>query len=147
MAVIAVGREGARTGLTATAVCSLSDDPPSLLICVNQAASAHGVIQETGAFSVNMLASDQADVAAKFAGAGGIKGEQRFLGDPWETGLSGAPRLRSALASLDCRVVDAHAFATHSIFLATVIGGDAREEASPLIYLRGSFTHVASPDA
>ncbi len=142
--VIAVGAAGARNGLTATAVCSLSDDPPTILACVRQTASAHDVIHRLGAFSVNLLASDQQTVAETFSGSLGISGEDRFAGDNWTTLISGAPILRGALASLDCRLEEQHSFATHSIFIGSVLGGSVRTEAEPLLYFRGDYWDLGS---
>lgn len=143
--VIATGAAGHRYGLTATAVCSLSDEPPTLLVCVNRTASAHDVIRDNGAFTVNLLADDQEDVAARFAGRSGLKGEARFTGDHWTTAVTGAPTLAHALASFDCEVTQEHVFATHTIFIGRVVAAAARDGAEPLIYLRGAFRHLSPP--
>lgn len=139
VAVIATGAAGARSGMTATAVCSLSDAPPMLLACVNASASSHPVIRARGHFSVNLLAEEQAAIAARFAGAGGAKGEDRFqLGD-WTVLDTGAPVLRDAMAAFDCDLVAEHVHATHSIFVGAVRGIAARAAAPPLLYLAGGF--------
>ncbi len=137
--VIATGSAGVRFGLTATAICSLSDDPPTLLACVNRSASAHDVIQKNRAFTVNLLSGDQAAVAGRFAGRAGLKGEARFEGATWITLSTGAPILQDALAAFDCRVTQEHVFATHTIFIGQVVAAVARENADPLIYIRGTF--------
>lgn len=136
--VIAVGPKGDRTGLTATAVCSLSDEPPTILACVKRTASAHDVIRRLGVFSVNLLASDQQETAALFSGRMGVKGEERFRGE-WTTLATGAPILVGALASLDCRLSEQHSFATHTIFIGGVLDGRVRAEAEPLLYFRGDY--------
>lgn len=140
--VIATGPPGQRAGLTATAVASLSDAPPSILVCVGQRAGAHDVIASRGAFSVNLLASDQDDVADRFAGRHGISGEDRFAGLPWTTLTTGAPVLPGALATLDCRLTDQHRFTTHTIFIGRVVDGLFRAEANPLLYFRGDYWDV-----
>lgn len=136
--VIAVGTPGERTGLTATAVCSLSDDPPTILACIKRTASAHDVIGRVRSFSVNLLATEQQDVAARFSGKTGHRGEDRFS-DAWTTLASGAPVLEGALASLDCRLQEQHSFATHTIFIGRVLDGWVRAEAEPLLYFRGDY--------
>ncbi|MDB5370777.1 MAG: flavin reductase [Roseomonas sp.] len=139
VAIIATGHAGERTGMTATAVCSLSDSPPMLLVCVNAAASAHPVIREHGHFAVNLLAEGQDEIAARFAGRGGLKGEARFgLGD-WATLETGAPVLRDAMVSFDCALVAEHVHTTHSIFVGAVQGIASRPGAPPLLYLAGEF--------
>lgn len=143
VSVIATGGAGHRHGLTATAVCSLSDDPATLLVCVNRSASAHDVISENRSFSVNLLADDQELVAARFAGRAGLKGEARFDGAEWRTMVSGAPTLVDAVATFDCEVTQEHVFATHTIFIGRVVATAARDGSEPLIYLRGAFRHLS----
>ncbi len=143
--VIATGAIDQRFGLTATAVCSLSDDPPTLLACVNRSASAHDVIQKNRSFSINLLASDQAAVAGYFAGRSGLKGEARFTGATWQTLTTGAPILEHALAAFDCEVTQEHVFATHTIFIGRVVASASRDAGDPLIYLRGVFRQL-QPD-
>ncbi len=140
--VIAAGSPGHRTGITATAFSSLSDDPPSILACVGLKSSVHAVIRETGSFSVNILASDQMHVAEQFSGKTGLKGEDRFAGSSWSTLMTGAPVLDKALASLDCLLSDQHGFRTHSIFIGMVKDGRFRPEAQPLLYFRNDYWDI-----
>lgn len=140
--VIATGDAGQRFGLTATAVCSLSDDPPTLLVCVNRSASAHDLIQKNRTFTVNLLAGDQEKVAARFAGRAGLKGEARFEGAAWGRLATGAPVLDNALAVFDCEITQEHVFASHTIFIGRVVASAARGAADPLIYLRGAFRQL-----
>lgn len=143
--IIAAGRPGARGGLTATAFSSLSDNPPTVLVCVQRRSGTHGVIVAAGAFSVNILAREQQALAERFSGKGGIGGEQRFHGDAlWETIATGAPVLAGALASLDCELIDEHAFATHSIFIGRVIDGRFRDEGEPLLYFRNDYWDIGA---
>ena len=137
--VIAAGPPGRRSGITATAFSSLSDDPPAILACVGLKSSVHAIIRETGSFSVNILASDQQYVAELFSGKTGLAGEDRFKGSAWVTLATGAPVLDGALASLDCKLSDQHGFTTHSIFIGMVQDGRFRAEAQPLLYFRNDY--------
>jgi flavin reductase (DIM6/NTAB) family NADH-FMN oxidoreductase RutF len=139
VAIIATGAAGARSGMTATAVCSLSDAPPMLLVCVNASASSHPVIRARGHFTVNLLAESQSDIAARFAGAGGVKGEDRFALGDWSMLETGAPVLRDAMVGFDCDLVAEHVHATHSIFVGAVRAVVSRADAPPLLYLAGGF--------
>jgi flavin reductase (DIM6/NTAB) family NADH-FMN oxidoreductase RutF len=141
--VIACGAVGVRSGLTATAVASLSDRPPTVLACINLNAGAHDEIVRSHAFSVNLLSVDQQGVAERFAGKGGVKGEDRFNGSGWRTLSTGSPILIDALANLDCELVDQHTFSTHSIFIGRVIAGQCRDDVKPLLYFRGDYWDVA----
>ncbi|MES2532973.1 MAG: flavin reductase family protein [Pseudomonadota bacterium] len=142
--IIASGRPGARTGLTATAFCSLSDSPPTVLVCVNKGASAHPVIADTRSFSVNVLRNDQAAVAACFAGQTGLKGEQRFREGDWAVQQTGAPVMRQALATLDCELLHAHDHGTHTVFVGLVHAVNSDETSDPLIYFRGGFNSLGA---
>lgn len=143
VAVIAAGQPGQRTGLTATSVCSLSDSPPTVLVCVNHNASAYPIIREHQCFSINLLAAHQDDIASKFAGRTGLQAEQRFTGANWITLETGAPILADALASLDCELVGEHDHGTHSIFIGRVRGAH-EQSADPLLYFGGRFTALPS---
>lgn len=147
VAVIATGTPGARAGLTATAVCSLSDQPPMLLACVNRNASAHGPILENGVFTVNLLAEDQDDVAGVFAGQTGLKGDARFDDARWLTLATGAPVLKGAIASLDCRLHETVSAATHTVIIGAVADGCFRSDSQPLLYFRGDFWQLPAEDA
>ncbi len=139
--IITVGTPGSRTGLTATAMCSLTDTPPTVLICVNRTASAHAPIRAAKCFGVNILAQDHFDLAKRFS-TKIVEGEARFDADAWETLATGAPALKGALATLDCELADEHEFQTHSIFIGRVREGRFREDAQPLLYFRGDFWDV-----
>lgn len=142
--IIATGAPGNRTGLTATAFCSLSDSPPTVIVCVNRNASAHPLIRETGCFSVNLLREGQEDTALKFAGQTGLKGEARF-DERWSVGETGAPVMRSALASLDCELIQSVDHASHTIFVGLVRSAEADENGEPMLYFRGSFIGLQVP--
>lgn len=143
--IIAAGQVGARGGLTATAFSSLSDNPPTVLVCVQRRSGTHAVIVASKTFSVNILAHEQQDLAERFSGKSGVSGEQRFAaGAVWETLATGAPVLDGALASLDCELLDEHAFATHSIFIGRVVDGRFRTEGIPLLYFRNDYWDIGA---
>jgi len=134
--VISICVDGRPMGITATAVSVVSMDPPSLLVCVNQAASVHPQIENVVHFNVNVLHRDQAEIATIFADR---KLEaQRFIRG-WDNDCVTPPRLRNAQASILCRRIDHHRFGTHSIFIGVVEDVVVRPEVNPLVYLDGRF--------
>ncbi|MDE2517110.1 MAG: flavin reductase family protein [Rhodospirillales bacterium] len=139
VAIITCGTPGARTGLTATALCSLTDMPPMLLACVNANASAHAVIRSTGCFAANIVADRHTELAQRFAGRTGIDGEQRFTYSGWAALKTGAPVLDGAIASFDCVLEAEHRHASHSIFIGRVVAAVQCSEAEPLLYRNGQF--------
>lgn len=139
VAIIAAQARGVRTGLAATAWTSLSADPPMLLVCVNRSASAHKVIHEAGAFSVNLLADDELETVAIFSAQRGLDGDARFLDGQWAMGPRSQPMLEKAPATFECVLLDSHDYGTHTIFIGQVdeMGGTGRS--NPLIYFDGAF--------
>ncbi len=134
VAVITTTHQGVRYGVTASAVSSLSMDPPMLLVCLNQRLATRDAVVAARHFAVNILAEDQAEMAMQFA----TRAPDKFAGVRLAEGAHGVPLLRDALAHLQCRVVDPVDAATHTVILAEVddvgIGSG-----SPLAYFRGSF--------
>lgn len=140
--IVTTGNGSTRAGLTATAVSSLSDTPPTILVCVQRKVGAHDVIAGSRVFCVNILAADQQRVAERFAGKSGVHGTDRFEGLAWAKLTTGAPVLVDALASLDCELVESHGFSTHTIFIGRVIDGLTRPEAQPLLFFRGDYWNL-----
>lgn len=142
--IISTGVAGARTGLTATSVCSLSDDPPTMVACINRNASAHESVKSAGAFGVNVLRMEQSELANVFAGRRAIDREQRFTDDRnWTTLVTGAPILVTALTAFDCELVAEYPHDTHSIFIGRVRSISHGNANDPLIYFDGAFHSVA----
>ena len=104
--LVGAAHEGARRGLTLTAICSVSIDPPSLLVCVDRNASAHDLIALSGCFAVNQLSTEHMAEARVFSGQCGIDGDLRFAAERWGVLKTGAPVLNDAVAVFDCRVID-----------------------------------------
>ncbi|MBL8699536.1 MAG: flavin reductase family protein [Alphaproteobacteria bacterium] len=145
--IVTAMHDGARNGLTATAVTSLSADPPQVLVCVNRTATAHDLIHRGAALCVNILAQEHRDLAARFAGMDGVHGPERFDIGTWTTLVTGSPVLSDAIAAFDCVVDEAVDSATHTIFIGRVVGISAREDGRPLVYEAGRFgTFSATPE-
>ena len=100
VSVITVGRGRDISGMTVTSVSSLSVEPPALIVAINRGASSWPLLKRYGVFGVNILNSDQLDIAERFAGKDGLKGGERFSGAHWLTRASGVPLLAGALIGL-----------------------------------------------
>jgi flavin reductase len=134
--------EGQRHGLIATSVCSVSTEPPSLLVCVNRSAMTHAMIHAAGRFCVNLLASSDNETARRFSDPHAR--DLRFEGRDWTTLLTGAPALVGALASFDCEIATAHRSGSHTIFVGNVIATELwHDDISPLIYVDGRYATSA----
>ena len=145
--VIATGPKGHRAGFTATSVCSVTADPPRLLVCVNRTVSAYGQLVASGRLSVNVLAQGQEDIAAGFAGQQpAVKGEDRFQQGTWSQS-EGVPVLEEACASFVCRVAQRIEQSTHTVFICDVLDARRGDETGPapeeaLVYANGRFTRL-----
>ncbi|MBV8524182.1 MAG: flavin reductase [Acetobacteraceae bacterium] len=128
---------GNRYGMTATAVSSVSMDPPSLLICVNQNASIHAPLLERGAFCINVLTTEHEELVNAFSGR--LSGSERFTVGEWRDDASGIPYLDGAQCNLVCDIDTVMPFGTHSIIIGLVTGVRVAEGITPLIYADGKL--------
>lgn len=136
---VTTGHGGGRYGILATAVSSLSFEPPSLLVCVNRSASLHGPLASAEVFCVNVLGLGNRDVAEHFMLP---QPTDRFAVGEWEES-HGVPVLASAQSSFICRRVHCHEFGTHSIFIGELIGAHHREDAIPLTYYDRQYIDIS----
>jgi flavin reductase len=132
--VITSAGSSGRVGFTATAVCSVSDQPPTLLVCMNRSSSLHTVLQENGVLCVNTLADAQHHLSPVFAGLTGVWGEDRFKAASWHELTTGAPVLNDALVSFDCSIDRAIEVGTHSVFFCSVVDVATKMDGNPLLY-------------
>lgn len=142
VAIVATGEVGNRSGCTVTAVCSLSDSPPSLLVCLNRDNAARRAIVEAKSFTVSYLSEGQRDDADRLAGRGGFQGDGKFSGERWQKGPDGLPYLSDALAVMVCDLVQVTEFGSHSIICATIREGAAQDDLRPLLYGQGQYLHA-----
>ena len=134
--VITIRGSGDPMGITATAMSSLTMDPPSLLVCINRFAALHSSMEDVSHFCVNVLHRDQEDIARMFADR--KQHALRFLSG-WQIDGDRPPRLVDAQASILCRRIDHHRFGTHSIFIGVVEDAEVRNEVNPLLYVDGEY--------
>jgi flavin reductase (DIM6/NTAB) family NADH-FMN oxidoreductase RutF len=127
-------KEGKLHGLTANAVSSLSLEPPLLLICVDKKAESYPSFEESGVFTVNILADDQEDISRRFAVSGG----EKFEGVAYRRGANGAPILHGVLAHLECKVHASFDGGDHTIYVGLIQEAETRD-AKPLLFYRGGY--------
>jgi flavin reductase (DIM6/NTAB) family NADH-FMN oxidoreductase RutF len=125
---------GIRAGLTATSVCSITAEPPRLLVCVQRDADAHDIVLRSRLFAVNVLTPAQRAIADRFGGLDESRGPSRFALGDWMPGITGAPLLAGAAASFECALVETVAASTHSVFIGQVEAARFDEHAPALAY-------------
>lgn len=140
--VLATGEGQRRAGCTVTAICSLSDAPPSLLVCLNERSSALTAIIENGRFSANYLREAHDSIADTFAGRTGLRGNDRFSAC-WRQSDNGVPVLADALASFECDVRKVTKFGSHHIVIGRVLAAQSLAAGTPLIYSTGQYRNLA----
>jgi len=130
-------------GMTVSAFCSVSADPPLVLVCANRSSATHGIIQEGGVFAANILASHQQSVSDIFASS--KHEDSRLQRVSWSKGETGAPLIDEALASLECTVVSAHQEGSHTVYVGQVEAVHTTD-AEPLVYYQGSYRSLHCDD-
>lgn len=135
------GRAG-RAGLTMTAVASISDNPPMLLVCINRALHSGERLIANGVFCVNVLAAADQGLADDFAGRTGLHLDQRFGRGEWLKLATGAPVLASAISAFDCRVAEVRDVATHHVVVGSVEAVRMGPESSSLAYHNRAYRAV-----
>jgi|SRR5262249_287379 len=147
--IVATSFQGEKSGLTATAVCSLALSPPRVLACVNLAGVTYELIAKSRIMSVNLLADGHAELAQRFAAKRATQTEDRFANSTWRAAKTGAPLLADALAALDCRVTDiiqleTHAIVTHAIVIGVVEDIIFGPHRPPLVHFEGGYTSLST---
>jgi flavin reductase (DIM6/NTAB) family NADH-FMN oxidoreductase RutF len=143
--IVATAFEGRRSGLTATAVCSLALAPPRVLASINMRGHTYGLVSESRCMSVNLLAQDHQVLAERFAAKRAAEDEDRFVYGEWKTASTGAPMLGDALAALDCRVTEIIPLDTHAILIGVVEDIIFGPHRLPLIHFEAGFTSILAP--
>jgi flavin reductase (DIM6/NTAB) family NADH-FMN oxidoreductase RutF len=118
--VVTTAGQAGTSGFTAIAVASVSDDPPTLLVCLNRKSANGALIEANGVFAINALPADAEALAETFAGRRGLAGAARFAAGAWTPLITGSPTLDTALVSFDCRLIEMKHIATHVIMIGQV---------------------------
>ncbi len=129
-------------GLTASAVCSVTDDPPTLLLCINRDSDTNEALKASRVLCVNTLAASQEAFSPLFAGFTQIDQAERFAGGRWSTLVTGAPVLEDALVSFDCRISQSTEVGTHTVFFCEVEAIQSGPAPEGLIYFGRSYHRV-----
>jgi flavin reductase (DIM6/NTAB) family NADH-FMN oxidoreductase RutF len=138
VSIVTTSGEFGRYGLTVSSMTSVSAEPPMLLVCVNRNSIAHDAIARNHRFAVNVLAAQQQNLAASFAGSDLYGPAYDLSSGEWANSPTGLPRVADAAAYFECELDTAVAAGTHSIFIGRVtksLGADA----TPLAYANREY--------
>jgi len=141
--VVTTDGPAGRGGFTATAVCSVSDTPPTLLVCLNRGSYVYKTLRANRVLCVNTLAGAQKDISALFGGRASV--EERFAAARWSQGVSGSPMLDGALINFDCKVADMVEAGSHDVLLCSVLSVGIGPKQGGLVYFDRNY-HSLSAD-
>jgi flavin reductase len=131
--IITSDGEAGLAGCTASAVCGVTDEPPTLLVCINRSSRNNAAFRANGKLCVNVLSAQQQALAAHFS-TSALALDERFAAAQWEHLATGSPVLRDALASLDCEIESIAEVGTHTVFFCAVKAVRTRGAGDALIY-------------
>jgi flavin reductase (DIM6/NTAB) family NADH-FMN oxidoreductase RutF len=145
--VITTTDRGQPYGMTANSFSALSLEPCLVLVCVGNRSRARRLIDHASVFSANVLGSEQEWLSRRFAEQGRPLGAETFDRVPFTWGETGCPVIVSAVAHVDCRVVDTFPGGDHTIIIGEVVAMELSPELDPLVFYRGSYRNLRDQPA
>jgi flavin reductase len=142
--IITTDGPAGRGGFTATAMCSVSDEPPTLLVCMNGKSTQTGLFIANRKFCVNVLTHEHMHLAGKFAGSLQDMAE-RYAAANWLTMESGSPALSDAIVNFECQIETVHMVGSHNVMIGRVIGVRQRPDGEALLYMDRNYVRVPGP--
>ncbi|GEO85665.1 MULTISPECIES: flavin reductase [Alphaproteobacteria] len=139
--IITTNGPAGRGGFTATAMCSVTDEPPTLLVCMNSRSAQTSMFLENKRFCVNVLTPEHRDLANLFAG-GSADMEARYAAAHWIEMVGGTQALADAIVSFDCELEDLHKVGTHHVLIGRVESLRSRVDGAALAYFDRNYVHV-----
>jgi flavin reductase len=139
--IITTDGAAGRGGFTATAVCSLSDEPPSLLVCMRRSSAQSDLFIQNGHFCVNVLSGAQTELAGCFAD-GRMDMDARYAAAEWNELSTGSPALKQALVNFDCELDTIHETSTHNIIVGRIVAIDQSPKPDALTYFDRSYHSI-----
>lgn len=133
-----------RYGVAVSAVCSVTDDPPTVLVCINRISKANETLKANGVLCVNVLAGRHEALSSRFS-TRAFSITERF-GDEalWTRLQTGSPVLTDASVALDCRIASYREVGTHSVFFGEVQKLQLADRAESLVYFNRSYHHLGA---
>jgi cob(II)yrinic acid a,c-diamide reductase len=137
--IVTTAFNGERRGVAVTAACSVSDAPPTVLVCLNHNNEKNKIFFDSGIFALNSLAAHHQPLSHAFSGLEQLTMDERFARGEWDVLATGAPALVDAVATYDCRVVQMFAYTTHTILIGEVASLRLGGQDAALVYMDRSY--------
>lgn len=132
-----------RCGITASAVCSVTDSPPTMLVCINQSSYVHDVLHGNGNVCINVLGARAQELARVFAGMTGCTMDERFEQCMWRAGRLDVPLLGDAIVTLEGRIADTKTVGSHSVIFVQIEHIGLSDDEAGLVYFGRRFHPLA----
>jgi flavin reductase (DIM6/NTAB) family NADH-FMN oxidoreductase RutF len=129
--------DGSDQGMTVSAFCSVSLEPPLVLICIEKSASAYDALTSAAGFVVNILSATQEQIARRFS----IIDIDRFEGVGYSRSQHGFAVLDDVLGVIECSTFAMHDAGDHMVIVGEVEAMRA-ENGTPLLYYRGGYAQL-----
>lgn len=143
--IITTDGPAGRAGFTASAICSVTDTPPTLLVCLNRSASVWPTFRDNGHLCVNTLAAGHEAISTLFGGKTPMP--ERFAEAGWQTLVTGSPLLEGALVSFDCKVSQVVSVGTHDVLFCEVLALARNDDSHGLAWFDRGYHHLLRQDA
>lgn len=140
--IITTDGPAGRHGITASAVCSVTDAPATLLVCINRASRMHDIAKDNGLLAVNVLGGGHEALCGLFA-SNKLSSEERFATGEWRAMDNGVPGLADALVTFSCRIDKVQDVGTHGIFICRVEQLVAQNSGDALVYYGRAFHRLS----
>jgi flavin reductase (DIM6/NTAB) family NADH-FMN oxidoreductase RutF len=137
--IVTTQGEAGSGGFTATAVCSVTDNPPTLLVCMNKSNELAEAVLKNKKIAVSILPTGTENLANRFAGMDGVSMEERLEKGEWQTLTTGCPILQNALAAFDCIIESTIEQGTHLVIFARIVAVKPTQEQLPLLYFNRDY--------
>lgn len=144
--VVTTMGDSGRHGFTASAVCSVTDTPPTLLVCMNRSSRSYINFVENKVLCVNVLSTDQENLSNAFASSK-FSSEQRFEQGKWSALETGSPVLQDALVSFDCEIGQIQEVGTHTILICPIVAIQQNQEDQALVYFNRAYHQVGETES
>ena len=144
VSVVTTSGLSGRYGFTASAVCSVTDTPPTLLVCMNKGSSSHAHFVDNKILTVNVLSADHEHISKAFASK--LTPEERFKHGTWTELETGAPVLTDALVNFDCEIDQIQEVGTHTIFMCSIVAIQQSQQEQSLVYFNRAYHQVGQTE-
>lgn len=140
--IITTSGKAGTVGLTATAVCSVTDSPATVIVCVNRNSASNEIIKANGNVCINVCAAEHQQMSLDFAGMTDMTMTERFANPAWRTNDKGVPVLSGCLASLEGHVAYITETGTHTVFFVEIDNIEVTKHKEALVYFAREFKSV-----